>query len=62
MKTYSAQAKCTNCGYENYPQWGTYEYEKKISDHKCPNCKCFTLIPRPHYSDPDLGRTSESKS
>lgn len=43
---YKAQGECTNCGYENWPQWGYYEVGKALSEYPCPKCKCMTWIPR----------------
>ena len=60
---YLAQGECTNCGRENYPQWGKYEVGKKISDYPCPNCGCMTWQPRRNsveMSDPDIGKCSDS--
>jgi predicted RNA-binding Zn-ribbon protein involved in translation (DUF1610 family) len=42
QKTYEAQGYCTNCGRENYPQWGTYDVGKELQDYPCPNCGCRT--------------------
>lgn len=55
-KTYLAQGECTNCGHENYPQWGEYDFGRKISDHLCPNCKCMTLRKRQEKIDPDFDK------
>jgi len=47
-ETYKAQGECTNCGRENYPQWGEYEVGKKIEEYPCPNCGCMTWGARGH--------------
>ena len=44
METYNAQGWCTNCGRENYPQWGVYEVGTKVTDQPCPNCKLMTWV------------------
>lgn len=65
-ETYEAQGECTNCGRENYPQWGKYEVGKKVSEYPCPKCGCMTWIARGNNriecSDPDLGKTGETNS
>jgi predicted RNA-binding Zn-ribbon protein involved in translation (DUF1610 family) len=40
--TYEARGYCTNCGRENYPQWGTYNVGEKLEDYPCPSCGCLT--------------------
>jgi len=62
-KTYQAQGECTNCGRENFPQWGEYETGKFIQDYPCPNCECMTWVPRKKiFKDLDLGKTGVCKS
>lgn len=61
-ETYNAQGECTNCGRENYPQWGGYAVGKKLSEYPCPQCGCMTWRKRQEkYEDPDVGKTNESK-
>lgn len=55
--TYLARGYCTNCGKENYPQWGTYNMGTLISDILCPKCGCQTWV----KDDRDHSPTSNSQ-
>lgn len=60
-ETYLAQGECTNCGKENYPQWGNYAIGKKLEEYPCSNCGCMTWRKRQgKFTDPDVGKTNES--
>ncbi len=59
-ETYSAQGECTNCGRENYPQWGTYTVGKRIEEYSCPKCGCMTWRARGTVAQSDdVGKTSD---
>ena len=62
MDTYLAKTRCTNCGYRNHPQWGKFFTGRRIDEHPCNQCGCLTLELEVEKSDPDVGKTDESKS
>lgn len=53
MKTYKTRGMCTNCGYRNYPQWGKYDFGKKLNEYPCPNCECMTWIKDDILGEPE---------
>lgn len=52
-----ARGECTNCGYENYPAWGMYDFGRALTDYPCPKCECMTWRPRTRLDDIESSAT-----